>query len=156
MREMGGKPHWAKNFHTNSHELGASYGSDMESWIKVRSEVDADGMFVGEWHRRHLPLELGQASAAPAGERLPLLEREHERRRVDINGVGDGVEWVGDRRWQAQAQRQPFDALDMEKSLYPLPPDHSPSPPGTASSEESFDLLARGEASILLPDGPGV
>jgi D-arabinono-1,4-lactone oxidase len=44
----------------------------------------------------------------------------------------------------------------MEKSMYPLPPDHSSSPSGTATSEESFDLLARGEASILLPDGPGV
>lgn len=159
MREMGAKPHWAKNFHTlNSHELGTAYGSDMESWMKVRSEVDADGMFVGEWHRRHLPLELGQESEAPEGERLPLLEREHERRRVDMSGVGDGVEWVGDRRWQAQAQaqRHSFDALDMEKSLYPLPPDHSSSPSGSATSEESFDLLVRGEASILLPDGPGV
>ncbi|KAJ5535305.1 hypothetical protein N7527_001559 [Penicillium freii] len=159
MREMGGKPHWAKNFHTlNSHELGTAYGSDMESWMKVRSEVDADGMFVGEWHRRHLPLELGQGSEAPESERLPLLEREQERRKVDLSGVGDGVEWVGDRRWQAQAQaqRHSFDAVDMEKSLYPLPPDHSPSPSGTATSEESFDLLARGEASILLPDGPGV
>ena len=126
--------------------------------MKVRSDVDADGMFVGEWHRRHLPLELGQASEAFEGERLPLLEREHERRRVGMSGVGDGVEWVGDRRWQvqAQAQRHSIDALDMEKSLYPLPPDHSPSPSVTASSEESFDLLARGEASIVLPDGPGV
>ncbi|KAJ9492179.1 hypothetical protein VN97_g1015 [Penicillium thymicola] len=159
MREMGAKPHWAKNFHTlNSHELGVAYGSDMESWMKVRSEVDVDGMFVGEWHRRHLPLELGQGSEAPEGERLPLLEREQERRKVDMSGVGDGVEWVGDRRWQVQAQvqRHSFDALDMEKNLCPLPPDHSPSPSGTATSEESFDLLARGEASILLPDKPGV
>jgi D-arabinono-1,4-lactone oxidase len=126
----------------------------MESWMKVRSEVDPDGMFVGEWHRRHLPLELGQESETPGAE-LPLLEREQERRRVGMSGVGDGVEWVGDRRWQVQdqAQRHSFDTLDMEKSVYPLPPDHSPS---TATSEESFDLLARGEASILLPDGPGV
>ncbi|KXG46328.1 L-gulonolactone/D-arabinono-1,4-lactone oxidase [Penicillium griseofulvum] len=155
MREMGAKPHWAKNFTTLSpHELGASYGPDMESWMKVRSEVDPDGMFVGEWHRRHLPLELGQESETPGAE-LPLLEREQERRRADMSGVGDGVEWVGDRRWQVQdqAQRHSFDTVDMEKSVYPLPPDHSPS---TATSEESFDLLAKGEASILLPDGPGV
>ena len=157
MREMGAKPHWAKNFRTlNPQEMGTVYGSDMESWIKVRSEVDADGMFVGEWHRRHLPLELGQGSEAREGERLPLLEREHECRRVDMSGVGDGVEWVGDRRWQVQTQQHSLGALDMEKSMYPLPPDHSSSPSGTATSEESFDLLARGEASILLPDGPGV
>ncbi|KAJ5519839.1 L-gulonolactone/D-arabinono-1-4-lactone oxidase [Penicillium fimorum] len=152
MREMGAKPHWAKNFNTLSpNELGTSYGSDMESWIKVRSEVDPDGMFVGEWHRRHLPLALGQGSETPE-EKLPLLEREQELRKVDISGVGDGVEWVGDRRWQQLRARPSFDTLDMEKSAYPLPPDHSPS---TATSEESFDLLARGEASILLPDGPG-
>ncbi|KAJ5970366.1 L-gulonolactone/D-arabinono-1-4-lactone oxidase [Penicillium vulpinum] len=156
MREMGAKPHWAKNFNTLSpQELGAAYGSNMESWMKVRSQVDVDGMFVGEWHRRNLPLELGQGSETPDGEKLPLLERERERRKADISGVGDGVEWVGDRRWQvqAQAQQHPLAALDMEKTVYPLPPDHSPS---TATSEESFDLLAKGEASILLPDGPGV
>ncbi|KAJ5774909.1 Sugar 1-4-lactone oxidase [Penicillium paradoxum] len=154
MRQMGAKPHWAKNFNTlDSSELGKAYGEEMDSWMKVRAEVDADGMFVGEWHRRHLPLESEQGNGAP-DERLPLLEREQERRRLNLGGVGDGVEWVGDRRWQGQAESRKSPALELEKSMYPLSSDHAaPSPTGTVTSEESFDLLARGEASILLPDG---
>ncbi|KAJ5131305.1 L-gulonolactone/D-arabinono-1-4-lactone oxidase [Penicillium bovifimosum] len=147
MRQMGAKPHWAKNFRTlGSSELGRVYGEDMDSWMKVRGEVDADGMFAGEWHLRNLPLEIGQASDAPGGEGLPLLEREHERRRVDMSGVGDGVEWVGDRRWQGQSPAA------LEKTMIPLPEEPVPSEPDTPTSEESFDLLARGEASIMLPN----
>ncbi|KAJ5551802.1 L-gulonolactone/D-arabinono-1-4-lactone oxidase [Penicillium sp. DV-2018c] len=146
MRQMGAKPHWAKNFRTlGSSELGKAYGEDMDSWMKVRNEVDAEGMFVGEWHLRNLPLENGQASDAPDGGGLPLLEREHERRRVDMSGAGDGVEWVGDRRVQGQS------SAALEKTA-PFPEESAPSPPDTATSEESFDLLARGEASIMLPN----
>ncbi|KAJ5458476.1 hypothetical protein N7475_009864 [Penicillium sp. IBT 31633x] len=157
MRQMGAKPHWAKNFRTlGPSELGQSYGENMDSWMKVRNEVDPDGMFVGEWHQRHLPLHSTQGSDAPDSERLPLLEREHDRRRMDMGGVGDGVEWVGDRRWQeAESAQQTSAALDLEKSMDPLPADLSaPSPPGTATSEESFDLLSKGEASIVLPNEP--
>ncbi|KAJ5091313.1 L-gulonolactone/D-arabinono-1,4-lactone oxidase [Penicillium alfredii] len=151
MRDMGAKPHWAKNFTTTGpHELRERYGQDMDEWLTVRQEVDPDGMFVGEWHCRHLPLTPADDTPDPR-ERLPLLERERERRRPDISGAGDGIEWVGDRRWKTQPA-QPF--VD-EKSTYELPPDHAPSPPTTATSEESFDLLAKGEASILLPEGSG-
>ncbi|KAJ5332753.1 hypothetical protein MYU51_015261 [Penicillium brevicompactum] len=132
MRDLDAKPHWAKNFQAlGPQELGKAYGEDMESWMKVRNEVDPEGMFVGEWHRRNLPL---------ADDRFPLLEREQERRKFGVRGVGDGVEWVGDR---LQAPSQVWD----EKAAYTEMPDS----PGTATSEESFDLLARGEASILLP-----
>lgn len=140
MRDLGAKPHWAKNFTAlGSYELADAYKADMDSWMKVRYEVDPDGMFLGEWHRRNLPLATEtETTGSGTGPGLPLLEREQERRR--LGGVGDGVEWVGDRRWQVQSP-----SLDTAYA-----PDHSS--PGTATSEESFDLLSRGEASILLPE----
>lgn len=144
MRDMGAKPHWAKNFKTlDSTELDLLYGEDMDEWLKVRQEVDPEGMFLGEWHYRNLPLLDAKEEAPDGSDRLPLLERERERRKLSISGVGDGIEWVGDRRWQGHGEHQTCE----------LPPDHSaPSPPTTVTSEESFDLLAKGEASILLPN----
>ncbi|KAJ5901703.1 L-gulonolactone/D-arabinono-1-4-lactone oxidase [Penicillium taxi] len=140
MRDMGARPHWAKNFTTlDSSELHGLYGEDMDSWLAVRREVDPEGMFVGEWHQRNLPLfELRDLTNE--SDRLPLLERESERRRLDVSGMGDGIEWVGDRRWQGNS------FVQAEKVA---PSDHSPSSP---ASKESFDLLAKGEASILLPE----
>jgi D-arabinono-1,4-lactone oxidase len=138
MRDMGAKPHWAKNFRVlGSSELGNAYGEDMDSWLKVRQEVDPDGMFLGEWHHRNLPL----TKASDPDERLPLLEREQERHKLNISGVGDGIEWVGDRRWQVESDHPAEITYDFPKSSSPT------------VSEESFDLLAKGEASILLP-GP--
>jgi D-arabinono-1,4-lactone oxidase len=141
MRDMGARPHWAKNFNTlDSTELHRLYKDDMDEWLKVRQEVDPEGMFLGEWHCRNLPL------VAPSDHenQLPLVERENERRKVGISGAGDGLEWIGERRWKTQHHSE-------EERMSELPPDHSaPSPPTTATSEESFDLLAKGEASILL------
>lgn len=138
MRDMGARPHWAKNFQalapTELHDL---YGDDMDQWLAAREEVDPEGMFVGEWHRRNLPLV--DPETAGRDDRLSLLERERERRPLGISGAGDGIEWIGDCRHEN----------------YPsgLPADHpASSPPMTATSEESFDLLAKGEASIVLPD----
>jgi len=151
MRDMGAKPHWAKNFSLlDSTETDILYAEDMDEWLKVRQEVDPEGMFLGEWHRRSLPLfEQGTVDRT---DLPPLLERESERRTPSINGAGDGVEWVGDRQWQGQHERHFSHERRHED------PEHSvPSPPMTATSEESFDLLAKGEASILLPDAkPGL
>lgn len=97
MRDMGAKPHWAKNFSTRDpNELHELYESDMDAWLSVRHQADPDGMFVGEWHRRNLPLE----QAPDPSDRLPLLERELARRKLDISGTGDGVEWIGQQQWQ--------------------------------------------------------
>lgn len=99
MREMGARPHWAKNFKLKGcQELHEIYGQDLEDWLKVRRMVDADGVFLGEWHRRNLPLSPdGKEPVQTNPDVLPLLERERCRRRMD--GVGDGVEWVGEQRW---------------------------------------------------------
>jgi D-arabinono-1,4-lactone oxidase len=141
MRDMGARPHWAKNFTTlDSTELHRLYKDDMDQWLKVRQEVDPEGMFLGEWHCRNLPV-VGPSDHI---DQLPLVERESQRCKADISGAGDGLEWIGERRWQSQTHLE-------EDHPFELPPDHSaPSPPTTATSEESFDLLAKGEASILL------
>ncbi|KAL1900689.1 D-arabinono-1,4-lactone oxidase [Ceratocystis pirilliformis] len=52
MTELGGRPHWAKNFHTTAKDFEAFYGPDLEAWRQVRNSIDPDGMFAGPWHRK--------------------------------------------------------------------------------------------------------
>lgn len=143
MREMGAKPHWAKNFTaTGNHELHALYGTDMDEWLKVRNEVDTDGMFLGEWHCRNLPLSTGSALVGDVSNDalpLPLLERETVVRHVGVRGAGDGLEWIGDKRWQ---QKNPI-ALSLEKPGSRDSYESSSATSASASvSEDSYDLLA--------------
>lgn len=116
MRDMGAKPHWAKNFKVKGcHELQEMYGEDLEDWLKVRRMVDADGVFLGEWHRRNLPLSPdGNEPVQTNEDVLPLLEREQCRHRMD-RGVGDGVEWVGEQRWP-KVQTDSSSDIEKEKS----------------------------------------
>ncbi len=78
MRDLGGRPHWAKNFETDGEAIERIYGADLEAWRKVRRDADPDGMFVGAWHRRYV---LG------ADPILPLEEIEVRRDRVFSGGV---------------------------------------------------------------------
>ncbi|KAF2843542.1 L-gulonolactone/D-arabinono-1,4-lactone oxidase [Patellaria atrata CBS 101060] len=81
MKEMGAKPHWAKNFSTVTQpEIHAMFGTNLTSYLRVRNEVDPDGQFVGPWHRRYiLPADsLGG---------LPIEEREVNRRPAKSGGV---------------------------------------------------------------------
>ncbi|KAH8892542.1 sugar 1,4-lactone oxidase [Thozetella sp. PMI_491] len=71
MRDLGGKPHWAKNFSAKSSELMEWYGDDLKAWQQVRDEVDPDGLFVGRWHREHV--------LDPALPSMEFEELEHER-----------------------------------------------------------------------------
>ncbi|KAK2768371.1 D-arabinono-1,4-lactone oxidase [Arachnomyces sp. PD_36] len=159
MRDMGARPHWAKNFtqDTGRSELHEMYGSDMEEWLRVRDESDVDGMFVGEWHRRNL-LPDPTPSEARDGEIsvLPLEEREKARKLFRQAGSGDGVEWIGNRDWltSSSSAKTTLPAVRTgnaasEKGWTNL---SDSSPPMTASSEESFDRLAHGEASTVLPE----
>lgn len=141
MRDLGGRPHWAKNFGEDIQEetLRSMYGTDMDEWLQIRNEADPDGMFLGQWHRRNiLPPE-----SADSG--FPLGEREKERRKFGERGAGDGVEWVGD--------RARLNALKgMGKGL--TDGDRDVSDAGrrtTSTSEQSFDHVAHGEASFEFP-----
>ncbi|KAI5289818.1 D-arabinono-1,4-lactone oxidase [Ascosphaera aggregata] len=84
MKEMGGKPHWAKNFETSRDDLYQMYGSDLEQFVRVRNEVDKDGMFLGPWHRRKL--------LAKDTDFFKNEECEVRRRKTFRSGGGHGVE----------------------------------------------------------------
>jgi len=75
MRDVGGRPHWAKNFLTE--DLAALYGADLAAWRRVRDDADPEGMFAGAWHRR---LVLGDTPV------LPL--EEGETGRTEFPGLG--------------------------------------------------------------------
>ncbi|KAL2269029.1 hypothetical protein VTJ83DRAFT_3875 [Remersonia thermophila] len=73
MRDLGGKPHWAKSFEVSPAEFEAWYGESWREFRRVRDEVDPDGLFVGPWHRRYL---LGEAAGEVAKEAAPALPLE--------------------------------------------------------------------------------
>ena len=113
MKEMGGRPHWAKNFSTvTKGEIHDMY-PEMPEWLRVRDEVDPEGMFVGEWHRRYLlPEDDGKSP-------LPLEEREIKRE----SAKGGGTNWFGEILSKAaspQSSEESFDVMhgvEAEKSL---------------------------------------
>jgi D-arabinono-1,4-lactone oxidase len=86
MKDLGGRPHWAKNFSVTAAEVEAAYGDDLVQWRKIRDQSDPEGMFVGAWHR-----EFVLGGQKEGQERLPLEEAEVDRHRAD-NG---GVRWAG-------------------------------------------------------------
>lgn len=88
MRELGGKPHWAKTFTATQADLAKWYGEDFQRWGAVRESVDPDGMFVGPWHRRYL-LEPIQSDKL-----LPLEEIQQTTKEVPAR-QGGGIEVIG-------------------------------------------------------------
>lgn len=85
MKEMEGRPHWAKNFSTVTKKDIHGMYPDMEEWVRVRNEVDPDGMFVGDWHRRLL---------LPDGTESSILPLE-EKKASTTRAAGGGLEWRG-------------------------------------------------------------
>lgn len=141
MQDLGGRPHWAKNFmYTSSSQIGEMYGQDLQDWTRIRNEADPEGMFLGEWHRRHLPIE----------GNFPLMEHEISRSK-HRNG---GQFWTGEMKYASYsdtprtvseggntfiAARPAIYTVPSETSL---PSAYSP----TSSSGESFDLMHGAEA----------
>jgi len=78
MRDLGGRPHWAKSFTATKDDLEAWYGDDFKNWMAVRDGADPNGMFVGPWHRRYL---LG------GGEALELEEQGFECKPASGGGI---------------------------------------------------------------------
>ncbi|KFX92619.1 hypothetical protein O988_07182, partial [Pseudogymnoascus sp. VKM F-3808] len=126
MRELDGKPHWAKNFETTNEELNAMYGDDLKSWLNVRNEADPEGMFVGQWHREHV---LGEEQP-----RLELEEREVDRKPMRKGGV----EIFGELASKA-AQKDLDDGQESPVAL----PEHI----STYSSQSSFDFVNSSDAT---------
>ncbi|KAG9242721.1 D-arabinono-1,4-lactone oxidase-domain-containing protein [Calycina marina] len=78
MKDLGGRPHWAKNFLASGADIETMYGEALEQWRDIRQEHDPEGMFVGQWHRRYI---MGDSS------RLSLEEVEVNRTQLRKGGV---------------------------------------------------------------------
>ena len=128
MRDLGAKPHYAKNFmYTTSEQMQSLLGDDLKKWTKVRNEADPEGMFLGEWHRRSLGL--GQTSE------FALEEREVGRTKA-ANG---GQLWVGELDGtRSRAGEELYKSAEK-------PRDKTESP-SASSSGESFDMMHGAEA----------
>jgi D-arabinono-1,4-lactone oxidase len=154
MREMGGRPHWAKNFaYTDSSYINDVYADDMKDFMKVREECDPDGMFVGDWHQRNLKIKPLSAQSIAEKEKEDGLSRRRLGRKH-----GDGVLWVGERAMQGMAQ---YEENENEKGVravgFESETDESAArTPTTSTSEESFDYMAKGEASVYSSAGDGI
>lgn len=164
MKELGGKPHWAKNFlFTDRTEIQTMYGTDMDRFLKIRDECDPDGMFLGQWHLDNLPLDIDDDD-----NEKKCVEEEIHRRRMGL-GFGDGVLWEGAIKDPTIQLDSDFDAgfisTSREKNggsakLRPTAAttsthdqDNDETPTTTMSitshaSEESFDMMAKTEASF--------
>jgi len=119
MKSLHGRPHWAKNFTTVSpSDLEAMYGTDLTAWRRVRREVDPDGLFVGDWHRRTV---LDSADSGQEG----WMGSEETCIYTMVSSDG-GVEWLGEQaaRWfglgSARGSEESFDvftAAEAEASV---------------------------------------
>ncbi|KAI9766907.1 MAG: D-arabinono-1,4-lactone oxidase [Geoglossum simile] len=92
MKDLGGRPHWAKNFTTVTRDEIWGMYPRIGEWASVRDQVDPEGMFVGDWHQR-LILPPGDANqegpreskdSRPTTTHSPILLKP-------LNG-GDGTE----------------------------------------------------------------
>lgn len=54
MKELGGKPHWAKNFTTATKEEFGQMYPKLGDWCKLREELDPQGVFRSGWLERNL------------------------------------------------------------------------------------------------------
>ena len=116
MRDLGGRPHWAKNFQTVSHpEFRAMYGKNLSQWQQVREKVDPQGMFIGAWHTRNV---LDQKQRALSAAETELYRKPYR---------GGGMYWKGTQAKDFDEQRQSFKGLREAKS---------------SPSDESFDSFA--------------
>lgn len=86
MKEMNGRPHWAKNFSPISNKEIHSMYPELSNWLRIRNEVDPDGMFIGDWHRRVL-----LPSEEDGGQTLPL----EEKRASATRAKDGGIDWTG-------------------------------------------------------------
>ncbi|KAG8408723.1 D-arabinono-1,4-lactone oxidase [Metarhizium acridum] len=80
MKDMGGRPHWAKNFETYRPDIEAMYGESLEAFRRIRDGVDPEGMFVGPWHRERIMAHL-------PGSKLGLEEVEVSRNKTAGGGL---------------------------------------------------------------------
>lgn len=86
---------------------------EMDDWIRVRNEVDPEGMFVGDWHRRLL---------LPDDDGKPVLANEERKMKIETADAG-GVNWTGHipgKNLSPQTSEESFEMMhgvEAEKSM---------------------------------------
>lgn len=103
MKELGGRPHWAKNFSSVTKDEFHGMYPEMKNWLRVRSEVDPDGIFVGDWHRRHLLPEPDSKGILPFAERI--VRTEPAKR--------GGINWFGQLPAKSASPHSSEESFDM-------------------------------------------
>ncbi|KAI4153331.1 MAG: hypothetical protein LQ340_002384 [Diploschistes diacapsis] len=112
MMELGGRPHWAKNFTNITPEEIEKMYPELSTWLRIREEVDPEGMFLGHWHRKLL-----------FSDTQPKLRLEEEeiKTRPYLSG---GIMWHGQvpkRLLSPQNSEESFDLMhgaEAEKSVF--------------------------------------
>ena len=113
MKEMGGRPHWAKNIYNVTQEDIHNMYPDISDWLRVRNDVDPEGMFVGDWHRRYLLSEDNTKRMLPNEEKTIKVQTSNE----------GGVNWTGQvhgKSLSPQTSEESFDMMhgvEAEKSV---------------------------------------
>lgn len=134
MREVGAKPHYAKNWQfTSSSYIEQAFGENLTKWTKVRNEADPEGMFLGEWHRQSLGL--GQ------DKQFALEEKEVERQPAR---PGNCQLWLGSLKSDHDAPK--IDATGGDEEKAPVSSVNVLDSPTASSSGESFDMMHGAEA----------
>lgn len=103
MRDLGGRPHWAKNFASMTGADAAQMYPNLGAWLRVRDEVDPEGMFLGEWHRRCLLPEGSE------GIVRPLQETEAYRKPAS----GGGMNWAGELLGMTLSSKNSEESFDL-------------------------------------------
>lgn len=141
MKELGGRPHWAKNFlYTDRTDITSMYADELPKFMAIRNEADPDGIFLGHWHLQNLPIDNEQS----------VREEELGRRKMGL-GWGDAVLWEGLVREGAGSGEDGEDGdANVRASVSFGGGEETPTTTSMTSraSEESFDLMSKGEASV--------
>lgn len=102
MKELGGRPHWAKNFKDVTAEDIKQMYPELSEWKRVRADADPEGMFLGSWHRRLLFSQDEQ-------HQLTLAEQEI----MTYSKSGSGIVWYGEIPGKALSRQQSEESFDL-------------------------------------------
>ncbi|KAI4248914.1 MAG: hypothetical protein L6R40_000926 [Gallowayella cf. fulva] len=103
MKELGGRPHWAKNFSTVTKKEIHSMYPELKNWLRVRGEVDPEGTFIGDWHRRLILPDNGGESHLQSEERVLHVEP----------AKAGGLNWFGQLPAKSSSPRLSEESFDM-------------------------------------------
>ena len=110
MKEMGGRPHWAKNFSTVTKEDLHQMYPEMGQWLEIRNTVDPNKMFTGDWHQRLVVPSSGSTRPPTLAEKKENVKPAKE----------SGVDWTGvqsEKSTSPQASHASEESFDMVQGV---------------------------------------